>query len=279
MGKPEDNGQHPSRRRLEETAFCPADQVRLADEEKTHIEDCTVCAARIEALREQRAVFLEARPAGPFLDRVDERLAEGGRFRQGFDRRLRSLSPKILVPVAAGVLAAVLGMALFPALRGGRDAVPGKLHLDNRIVLRGGAVTLDLFVSREGRAARPADPDEPLRQGDVLRFGVRSDEAGYVTVANQDDRGRVSLYFPVPGDTPHRVEAGEQTLLPGSIILDDFIGEELLVLVISPSKIPEKTIRDALLRAYDAVGGDLGRMTDVDVEGRVAFRRIRKSAP
>lgn len=273
-----ENLTHPGRRRLEQYAFDRTAQSRISEADIAHIEGCSVCCEYVEELRVQRTRFLAARPSERFLGQMEERMGESGFLSRLSGWICPRSSARRVVPVAAAALAVVLGIAVYSLPRS-EEGVETKLNLDNCVVVRGSGLSFHLYVSRNGEAAHPADPDEPMRGGDVLRFGVRSDTPGYVYIANLDDRGRTSMYDPLQGASPKHVAAGARTVLDESIALDEFIGEELIVAVVSETKLAPKTVLDALTAAYAAAGGSIQRIDDIDIDGRVAFHRIRKIAP
>jgi len=161
----------------------------------------------------------------------------------------------------AAAVVAVLGVRL-----GARDEVRFKGDPGAALVL---------FVGRDGAAARPLEPAEALRPGDVLRFGVVSSRAAHVFVASVDEEGRFSRYYPAAGGLSAPLEGRDSLqVLPGSVVLDDTTGREWIVLVVAAAPIAEGRVEEALRRAHrDRSGGELGR---VDLEGTAVVVPVRK---
>lgn len=229
---------HPSARALEERAFAPEGAPRAAEVE-AHVHACASCQARVAELREERARFLQARPARPFAARVLERT----RRPSGWERyRLWVLGA---VPAMAVVALALWGVLPHSDSRTGTPPVNYK---------GASPVRLEVLVSREGQPATLLPGATPLRQGDVLRFRVTVPEKGYVFIANLDDAGHFTRYFPAAAARSEPLGPGEH-LLPGSVVLDDWRGEERITLLFSPEPLEERAVETALRRAFEGARG------------------------
>jgi hypothetical protein len=234
--------------------------------EATHLANCAACAERVAKLRSARTDFLAQRPPAEFMKRV---LASAEPLAQSAApvRPLVQAREARRVALALSLCAAAVALLAF---------VPGIFSAAreaNVVRMRGKTgAELALYVSRDGAAAVPLAADQPLYAGDVLRFGLRSEHAGYVTILNLDDRGHVTPY--VQGQ---HVQAGE-ALLKGSIRLDDFIGEELLVLVLTPETPDVTQLTRALVLAHAESHADLRNMNLASFPGDLSMRIIRKQA-
>jgi hypothetical protein len=228
-----------------------------------HLEGCARCRTAADRLRAERGAFLDARPTAPFVAGVVLR-AE----REDGAARARRWSPRRWF-LATGILAAASAATLLIGVRrGSRDEV--------RFKGEAGA-TFVVFVGRGGRAARPLDPAESLRPGDVLRFGVVSPRSAHAFVASIDEGARFSRYYP-GGDRSAPLDGREYLqILPGSVVLDDTVGREWIVLVVSAKPIEARRIEDVLRRAYrERSGGELGR---VDLDAEVVAVTVTKVRP
>ncbi|SES77075.1 DUF4384 domain-containing protein [Stigmatella erecta] len=225
---------HPPGRVLDELAFASGEMPRASGPAR-HVSACEVCQARIAALREERARFLRARPARAFSARVLEQAARPSWWERP---RLWALA---MVPALALVALALQG-ALLPA-------GPTSIRYKGAAPVR-----WEVLVSREGQPAVAFPEGVPLRQGDVLRFRVVLPERGYVFIANLDEAGQFTRYY--PADSAHAValEPGEH-VLPGSVVLDDVRGEERVLVFLSPAPLESQEVEAALRQAFERAGG------------------------
>ncbi|AKJ00600.1 hypothetical protein ATI61_1205 [Archangium gephyra] len=232
---------HPAARALETLAFAPEGTPRAAEVEE-HVRACASCQARVAALREERARFLQARPARAFAARIEEKARRVPWWRR---------------PVwAFGALPAAVAVALVLLVVLPR-AVPREEETGDGLPVRlkgAPAVRLEVLVSREGQPAVPFREGEPLLPVDALRFRVTLPERGFVFIANQDGAGRFTRYFPASGSRGVPLEPGEH-LLPGGVVLDDWRGEERITLLFSPGPLEERDVEAALRRAFERAGG------------------------
>ncbi len=268
---------HLAERQLEIAAFWDAPALRSDAAVASHLETCHVCSARVATLRAKRASFLESRPPSVFLAELREHAKSNTAPTSFFNRVLQSR--RWVLAATAAVLVAGLATMLLLTRGEGRDAV----HSTYRgISLKGGedaTVGVSLYVSRNGRDAVPWIRGEPLYRGDILKFGVRSEKDGYVTIVNVDDNGTVSLYYPIGNRAPARVTASKTTVLGGSIVLDDFIGEELIVSFVTSKPISTKSLLDAVRAAVARANGQLSKLSFGGIDAAVGTARIRKARP
>lgn len=232
---------HPSARALETLAFSPEGAPRAAEVE-AHVRACVVCEARVASLREERTRFLQARPARAFAARIVEREPRVPWWR----RPVWTFAALPAAVAVALVLLVVVPRAVRPVEESG-----GSLPVN----LKGApAVRLEVLVSREGQAAAPMPEGAPLLPGDTLRFRVFVPERGHVFIANLDDAGHFTRYFPAGDSRSAPLEPGEH-LLPGGVVLDDWRGEERITLFFSREPLEERDIEAALRGAFERAGG------------------------
>jgi hypothetical protein len=251
---------HPAARALETLAFAPEGTPRPVEVEE-HVRACASCQAHVAALREERARFLQARPARAFAARIEERARRVSWWRQ-------PVWAFGALPAAVAV-ALVLLVVLPRAVPRGGDA-GGELP----VRFKGApTVRLEVLVGREGQPAVPFREGEPLLPGDALRFRVTVLERGHVFIANQDGEGRFTRYFPVRGARSVGLEPGEH-LLPGGVVLDDWRGEERITVLFSPEPLEERDVEAALRRAFERAGGL--RFEDTGLPGQSVAHFHRK---
>jgi hypothetical protein len=233
---------HPPGRVLDALAFAPGETHRASGPTR-HVSACEVCQARIAALRDERARFLRARPARAFSARVLARAARPSWWER----------PRVWAWAMVPALA-LAALALHGALpRAGASG--GPLEGAASIRYKGAApVRWEVLVSREGRPAVAFPEGMPLRQGDVLRFRVVLPERGYVFIANLDEAGQFTRYYPADSVHAEALELGEH-VLPGSVVLDDARGEERVMVFVSPAPLEAREIEAALRQAFERAGG------------------------
>ncbi len=263
---------HPNPRRLEWAAFAPPSESKSDDLIFLHIETCPLCASKIEALRSGRSAFLEENSPETFLQAIEIR-AHSRRA-----ERRRSATRWIPLGLAAGVLICLSLVFIYrTGIFGGKpqNDFPG-------ISLKGGgapSVSLELYVSRGGLDAVRWNKGPPLYPGDVLKFGVKSASDRFVMIANIDDRGAVSLYNPLDNAPSARVPGGRLTVIKESILLDDFVGNELIVLLASKTPLNFVAVKAALEEAYHAAKGNLNRIVVKGIDAEISLTPITKVAP
>ncbi|MBI5526206.1 MAG: hypothetical protein HY897_07710 [Deltaproteobacteria bacterium] len=198
---------------------------------ETHLRDCPHCAAMLERMEGSVGGW---RPDAGLIRR---RQAPVGLF-----ERLASWlgRPAVLIPVAA--LSAIL------------VAVPVLLYEKERpgAVRPKGGVSLRLFEKTEG-GARPGIPGEALKAGDTIKFAVQPGGHRYVMVVNIEEGGGLALYYPKEGDGIIH-ETDRETVLPGSITLDDFKGRERVFAVFSDAPLRFAEVSAAAARLPRAGG-------------------------
>jgi hypothetical protein len=236
---------HLSHRALEELAFSEAGAAGDA-----HLATCEACGARVSALRRERDAFLATHPPA-------EMIAKSRRDPVRWHRL-----GLLLAPVALATVLMVF--------------VSGALPARDRAVTAKGAAPLHLTVlrSRGGAPAEAVTMDARFRPGDVLRFLIRAPEEGYALVANIDDLGRFTRYYPSDRPVSAHVPPGEQ-VLPGAIELDLSPEDERIFLLLSPSPIEELSARKLLFKLWSARTTD-SEALDPPGGARVTSVRVRR---
>ncbi len=249
---------HPSPRSIESFAFDPPEnhrQTQLSD----HIDECERCQQRVEQLRSERDGFLTDRPAAPFIAALSRGTASEP------SRRFRWLA------LAAAVLLAV-GTGVYLG-------IPRTPDPSSVVQFKGGKhINFTIFVGRDGAPARPRREAEPLYPGDVIRFGVAGAQSGYLYIANLDGENRFTRYYPADKPASAPVLKSERQILEGSIVLDEYLGPELIIIFWSKQPLDDATVRRAVTRAFDRAGGELERVEVAGIDAVVIVKRIRKVA-
>lgn len=193
-------------------------------ETKTHVDGCATCTAELARLRTENEAFLKARPPQRFLTQLDARART--------QRGARAWFVPSLVALAA---AAVLLVVLRPT-----EAPP--------VTFKGSFLSVSV---KRGDEVRTVTAGEVLREGDALRFSVRTERPGFAVVLERDGAGKVTVVAPFDAKEPQRVPAGT-TVLEDSAQLDASPGPETFVAVLSERPfVPAALVR--LLEAGRAV--------------------------
>ncbi len=258
-------GAHPREFELEQLAFEPE---QAGAGVRSHVEGCAHCQATVAELTGDRQAFVAARPARPFVAAVVQRAEREAEASPARPRWLQALlQPRwLLVPAAAAALVLVVALPRRPTPE------------EDRVRFKGGGAALRLFLARGTAEARPLDPGVTLRPGDLLRFGVLAGQGRHALVASVDEAGRYSRYSPAgPAGAEPLPRGGDLQLLPGSIELDETLGKEWIVLLLSVRPLDEAAVREALLSAWRARQGD--RLGPLGLEAEVDVVAITKARP
>lgn len=207
----------------------PADQDSAA---RAHLEACASCRGALEELQaEQRQFAASVLPRT--LPKVEARVLAPSPLA----RLSNWWKAAIPLTVAAGAAAA---LALVVA-RPGAGVVE-----DPDLRIKGGPV-LQVFAAR-GEAVFQVKEGTRLKPGDRIRFVVeRAGSGPHVTVASIDGARQISLYYPPEGQAGVPLTASKAEL-PGSIELDDTVGDEQLFAFFSDEALAPESVRQALQR-------------------------------
>ncbi len=203
------------------------------NEAKAHLDGCPLCQKRWTELNEDKARF-EQFVFPRTLQKLEERLAAPTlmeRLRAGW---------KLLVPAAAGIVAASLAAAVYV---GGKDRT--QTEDDVYIGIKGSA-SLEVFANRpESNQFFSVKPGTVLKPKDKIRFVVNSAGSKYLLIASRDGAGAFTVYHPFGAQQSGQVSTG-RVELPGSVELDEVTGSERLIAVFSDSPVPADAVKSAL---------------------------------
>jgi hypothetical protein len=219
------------------------DRLRLGevtDEERkrfgAHLTACPTCEQARAALADDRERFL-AEADVPRLA-ADAIARAGGTA--GARNQARVWLRRLMAPLALALTAGAAGAVLLPRKSADLEATRTK-----------GSLSLQAYVKRAGAGgAGTLHIGEALYPGDRLRFLVRSDRDGFLTVLAVDGAAQVSLYYP-QGDTPAPLRAGDPEPLPNAVELDGTLGREVVFAVRCPTAVPVATVLAAAARAVE----------------------------
>jgi hypothetical protein len=246
---------------------------RSEEEVAGHLAACSACRARLDALAQERARYLQRHPVDTFTRAVVERSAQA----RPNPQRSRWLSPLVASAGIAATVALLWGLrapspsAFSPSSSEPAASVPA--------IRFKGSVGFEVHVKRAARSVRVQDGDV-LTAGDQLAFIHVLPRARHLLLLGIDDAGAVTRYFPTDAaPSVSLVEAGRQQLAVG-VELDARKGEERLFALFSDRPLVEAEIRgtmqDALRRARQQGLGisELSRLGVSDDEASVWFRKL-----
>ena len=110
-----------------------------------------------------------------------------------------------------------------------------------------GKPALGFYVKRDGQVRR-GGTGEIVFPHDALDFTVSTDHSGFVAILSIDGARHASVYY-AAGATAAAIGAGQDQVLPLSVLLDDVVGPERVVGVFCERAIAV----DALARDIDAL--------------------------
>ena len=211
---------------LEEHAFQP----ETGDAEgAAHLAACSRCQAAVAAMRQERELFQAKHPSVQFIAGLLEREKPRG---------------KIMI-IAWSAAAAVLLLGLVVV---GWQAYHSSDQTSGNVIRFRGlpGPGLSLFVSRDGGPAVPTTTDSTFAPGDIIRFAVHGSPAGHAHLFHLDRNQVLNSCFPENQGPAVAIQENLQTLLPGSIVLDDELGSESFLLIISPRRLSLSEVQDSL---------------------------------
>jgi hypothetical protein len=184
-------------------------------------------------------------------------------------RRLRYYLPAMATAAAAAVV------ALLIFTRGFEEPTEPDVAFKGALAVK--------VVAKRGPEQFMVASGQQLREGDALRFVVTTDGAGYISVFSVDSRGKVSPFYPEAdprgSPAPLRVDRAGRHVLEGSVILDDALGPEHLVVVFSPERFERAAVHERIRRQLES-GPRVSRLLAqvAGVKGRVEVITVEKVA-
>ncbi len=148
----------------------------------------------------------------------------------------------------AFLLAPALALTLVLALRV-LPAAPPRPDLGVK-----GGPTLQLFAKR-GAQVFAVEPGTTLRPGDQVRFAVDPGDSDHVLIASRDGTGKFSIYYPFDAEESGAVTPDTRSELPGSLTLDDTLGDEQLWAVFSHRVLSARAVVEGLSSPDHGVAG------------------------
>ncbi len=238
---------------LEELVTGSVSTAKRVELEK-HIEECSECRAKLNALKEEQANFLEQLPFNPELYQIDEKKNQIEEKKS--EPKVVSF-PKMITSIAALFIMAVTLLYLRPSQES--EMFTMKSGTEMRIVVeeRSGAI-----VERERDIYYP---------NEQIQICYTVPQRSFLLLVSLDSSATLSRYFPTYGDRAMEVSAGVKQPLPNSIRLDSYIGEEKLVMVLSPDPFDVDMVETEIRNAFLA-----DTLEQLAVSGSLLVRTISK---
>ncbi|HTL36722.1 MAG TPA: hypothetical protein VL326_26490 [Kofleriaceae bacterium] len=170
---------------------------------EAHTRECDRCASRVAALTAEHDAFA-ARPMPIAIGRAKKQRARVSRV-------------WLVAPVIVAAAAAVL-LLLRP-----REHTPTER-------LKSGDTTLLLWAGTPNQL-RPVATNDVIHSGEHLQASYTTKRDGAGAVLSIDGAGGAFSYVPATGDAMVTLPAGRERPFPGSTLLDDVTGRELIAIV------------------------------------------------
>lgn len=213
----------------------------------SHIAGCEPCAARLASLRAEHAEF------------------ENRVWIRGEAAKLKRTPRRSVVAGAAMAIAAMLAFII---------ALPNVETTRTK-----GADLLEVIAQHDDGSVEQILPGGTLEPGDAIRFRLSTKRAGWITVVGLDEAGHVSVYVPQPNARSVRLNAGDDQVLDGSIILDETPGAERLVAFVCEAPVSVDFLVAMSQAALDRTGSDPREVTRVQPDCREATFLFEKVTP
>jgi Domain of unknown function (DUF4384) len=237
---------------------------------EAHATVCARCRVRLKEFADEQRRF--------------EQEISFDRFAAGVERAARTprriparSNPTARWAFPALSLAAALALTITfaPRLRPGGESNRGE---SNRIKGGGGGITVQIAAPGAGpQRAAAIDAPETLSPGERIRIGYQPGRHRYLTSLSIDEQGDVTALYPEAG---HSLAVGKAApaatrYLPDSV---EFTGEgrERLIVVLSDQPLDVDAVKKAARAAYQKAGGDLARLSPLDLPGEQFQRTFVK---
>jgi hypothetical protein len=192
-----------------------------------HLKHCSSCNEYLNTLKTEKETFLKIH-AFEEITLPDKSMND--------DRLSFRIMPKIYGLAASFLVFITAGFFLL------QHSEPG-----SRIK---GEVTLKLFVKNSSGAIEKRG-EQRYYPGEKVQFLYSCGSRNKFMLLSIDTSGTISQYYPSKGDSSILLEPGQDVPLPHSILLDNYIGEELFVGVFSEKPLYCPPIKKAVQASFD----------------------------
>lgn len=202
-----------------------------------HFKECMVCNSYMQSLIQKRKTFLNVYP---FESMCSERPKNAGS--SWITKITEVITRPVLVPVFASLLIALI---IIPVAYN-----KGYFSSSDAIGYKGNAAIS--FVYQRNGITMPGTVSGIYKDGDILQILYSSDQDQYVSLLSIDASGNVSFYHPdqTASDCSIKAEKGNGIAYPGSIILDNAKGHELIIALFSSEPLRQSDVSDWISKSY-----------------------------
>jgi hypothetical protein len=204
---------------------------------QTHLDDCEPCRQVLEELEGAGAAFSERHDRAGFLAHVRDG-AEQPDKGAGW---LALLSRGWLAGAAAAAAMLVVVLVLAPWRNDPID------QPDSGVRIKADELNLGYMIM-EHQEPVVAGADRILHPGNRIQFRLSAPRGGFVHIVSVDAAGQVSVYFPRPGETPEEYPGGSGRPVPGSVILDETLGQERVFALICEAPLSRAKLAERIRR-------------------------------
>ncbi|MBD3319664.1 MAG: DUF4384 domain-containing protein [Chitinivibrionales bacterium] len=220
-----------------------------------HCAQCPSCAKYLKRLETENAAFLSEHP-------FDKRTFEHG----GRVNKLRPLILRYAYALAASLILMLSGYIYY------QHTLSGKAYQTK------GTVDLKMYVKTPGGVIE-SRTDQTYAPGEQIQFTYSCGSENKFMLLSIDQTGTITTYYPPKGDSSVVLEKGQDLPLPNSIILDEYIGEELFLAVFSRNKMAVSQVVGMLWKAFGSAKSMRGMSLDFKKSARVKSVIITKQRP
>jgi len=231
-----------------------------------HATSCADCRSRIRALDEEQRRFEQEISFDRFAAGVER--AERGASKAKARRPMRTsvwLAPMLAM---AACLVAMVTFVPRPVIEKPTNRSKGAGDAGGIIVRVAGT---------NGQRTADVAAIEALARGERLRIGYQPGRHHYLLSLSIDDRGEVTPLYPERGPslTVPDGSSSATRFLPDSLELTGK-GTERIIVVLSDQPIDVEIARRAARAAYQKAGGNLARMSNLELPGEQFVRTFAK---
>lgn len=211
---------------------------------RDHLRECPDCRTRAEALGADTSAFLSTHAPDRFAARVlqqverrEEARVAASPWHRMWERLRTSLSIAVPLAVAAGIAFVVVPRG--PA---------GHVETGDELPYVGTKGDVLFELHEEGTEAAVASGGT-LHAGARIRIAVGHPRGGHLWVVGIGADGSPFAYAPLDGKAPLALGAGPLHLLEGAVELDDAVGPERWIALVSAEPIPWEQVVAAVKAA------------------------------
>lgn len=205
---------------------------------KEHLENCSLCSEYCNRLKNEQKIFLSEHPFRSF-SRIHAPLVELPWYR----KILAATTKPALMPIYATLLVVAV---VFPVVNYQHQNKMSEIRFK-------GKQPISFLYERNGKVYSGV-PSEIYHANDKIQVLYHLEKNRYVSLLSIDTRGTVSFYDPASGNNPDRCsvysEAGANIKFPGSIILDNSSGHELVLTLFSDSALSRTAVEQWIKKLY-----------------------------